>query len=274
MDQSQHRDRLRRGKRTLQVIAGEIDTAIDHVKKHSIDQPVTCEKGCSHCCYQMITATPAEGIGAVQYLAEQGRLREIDMDRLRDDVNMLFEDGMNMDKWWRLRRPCTFLADDGTCKVYPARPYPCRTHLVVSDPFQCSPENTQKGLTLVVDTRQVDHYAMDALGGACDAFDVMHTMVPWPLAIMWGLAYYNDGADGLRKRNEGTPFNDPYATLKYWTKLEFAEDGKTFVLHDDGGWQCRVCKCVHPERSDPLTCPRCGSIHGESPDDLQMGANI
>ncbi|MCA9683380.1 MAG: YkgJ family cysteine cluster protein [Myxococcales bacterium] len=41
--------------------------------------------------------------------------------------------------WRRLGHPCPILGDDGSCRVYEARPLSCRAHVHVEDPAHCEP---------------------------------------------------------------------------------------------------------------------------------------
>ncbi len=101
---------------------------------------VSCQKGCTGCCYQLVKATLAEGAAIAAHLLESGtyskfqpRLEEVTViaDECEKDEDPSF-------KYFKTKTPCAFLVD-GECAVYTARPAGCRSYFVTSDPSNCSP---------------------------------------------------------------------------------------------------------------------------------------
>lgn len=113
-----------------------------HAKGHDLG-PVTCTKGCSACCRQIVLAeiSEAEYIlarnpdavrRAMPKLLEHAQLAA----RIPHSIDTEEGTAAAADDYWQLDLPCAFL-EDGLCSVYEDRPIPCRTHFMLSDPALC-----------------------------------------------------------------------------------------------------------------------------------------
>lgn len=78
------------------------DRLLQNLRKNNIN--LNCKKGCCHCCQDNLTMTQAEA--AV--------------------IHKLFPN-IGTESPYPVGK-CPFLNDDGLCRIYPARPYICRTH--------------------------------------------------------------------------------------------------------------------------------------------------
>lgn len=78
-----------------------------------------CEQGCNACCSIDVSMTRLE---AEMISLKTGH----EMDR-----------GSSQTRGHR-GKPCTFLAEDGSCSVYDVRPFNCRTFHTLDDPKYCS----------------------------------------------------------------------------------------------------------------------------------------
>lgn len=92
-----------------------------------LSPPVACCRGCSHCCWNQVSLTPAEALYLGFHLLEtcsQERLAEIS--RRIDQVLGLIA-GKTRQEMASIRHetPCPLLLDDA-CSVHPARPLVCR----------------------------------------------------------------------------------------------------------------------------------------------------
>ena len=92
-----------------------------------LSPPVACCRGCSHCCWNQVSLTPAEALYLGFHLLEtcsQERLAEIS--RRIDQVLGLIA-GKTRQEMASIRHetPCPLLLDDA-CSVHPARPLACR----------------------------------------------------------------------------------------------------------------------------------------------------
>ena len=91
---------------------------------------VTCKKGCSFCCYIRVACTELEAKLIVDYCEQKGI--EIDEDKLNKLATLGIHDYMLSP-----HRRCTFLSEEGTCKIYEVRPMSCRNHFVTTPAYLC-----------------------------------------------------------------------------------------------------------------------------------------
>lgn len=111
-----------------------VQEAIDAQVK-SVPNRISCAKGCSFCCFQMVDITNDEAELLTQYASEEGI--EIDYDTLEKQIVN------NNDEYMALEaktRRCIFLDKEGGCSVYEHRPMACRKLIVVSDSKHCDTE--------------------------------------------------------------------------------------------------------------------------------------
>jgi Fe-S-cluster containining protein len=103
----------------------------DHASRLDRDE-IRCRKGCDHCCKGPVEVTTHEAALLLDAAARAG----IVLDRALIARQSQYDIGT-----WRSQpstdRACIFLAADGTCKVYAARPNACRKHFVSSEPALC-----------------------------------------------------------------------------------------------------------------------------------------
>lgn len=128
----------------------------DLLAEQTAEDLVPCQKGCAHCCEQMITVSLVEaeylvvrypriveevraelerqetlaqelGVDAMQ---SRGRTAREGLAALQSDASQRF-----LARWFYQRIPCAFLdPTTKTCRVYDARPIGCRTHFAVGHP--------------------------------------------------------------------------------------------------------------------------------------------
>ncbi len=105
-----------------------------------------CERGCSWCCHQWVSVTPAEAIGIAESLREafpdewMPRLRGLLASRCERIATMTgFAD------YERAQLPCAFLAGDGACGIYEWRPVMCRSYHSL-DRRQCAERHADGGV--------------------------------------------------------------------------------------------------------------------------------
>jgi len=109
---------------------------------------IPCSRGCSACCKQAIVANPFEAALIGVYISERPELRSLFIGRYASweaETKSIREDFMDwayrryaedLDdgrfKYTDFRAPCPFLEDD-VCRIYPVRPYCCRSYLATSE---------------------------------------------------------------------------------------------------------------------------------------------
>jgi Fe-S-cluster containining protein len=157
-------------KRTLHLLAARarnIGERIDAVNKAS-DKPVTCKRGCAHCCYQAIFATAAE---AAEIYRAHGATVEALLPAIRAQASAYaglavgtgLEQGLQTGAdvmalicapWWARHEACAFLdLATNECRIYASRPVACRAYQVVSDPVHCGTQDAHE-----VEIASVDKY--------------------------------------------------------------------------------------------------------------------
>ncbi|MBU1564377.1 MAG: YkgJ family cysteine cluster protein [Proteobacteria bacterium] len=104
---------LNRGRlKKLELLFYEMDTIYSFINQFTI-----CEKGCSHCCYNMVISISTLEIEWIK--------SELKINKLKRNPN---------------QKACPFL-NNGTCSIYKYRPFFCRTHNSFNDsPKWCMPD--------------------------------------------------------------------------------------------------------------------------------------
>jgi len=138
---------------------------------HELDEaetPISCRKGCSHCCYLLIEVDWYEAMILAKWVMEQDEAKRTPLIKSiranAKEARALFSkakvgktfmqptdkdadipDALFNDYFFKKRRPCPFL-EEGACTVYSHRPSPCRLHVVTSPSEYCSadPEYAEK----------------------------------------------------------------------------------------------------------------------------------
>jgi hypothetical protein len=120
---------LKDKKKALLDLYREIDR--DNAEKNAKhDPPTSCKKGCSFCCSIRVDATQLEVDVIVDYMKE----KHIKVSEERLKHQSVLE---TSEYFLSPHRKCTFLDDQGLCKIYPVRPFTCRNYFVVSPPEHC-----------------------------------------------------------------------------------------------------------------------------------------
>ncbi|MBD3242970.1 MAG: hypothetical protein GF331_20425, partial [Chitinivibrionales bacterium] len=156
------------------------------------DRTPTCSRGCQACCWHWvedvnsfeaeiladyvrrvfpervpsITQACRDDLDAIAELdaivARKLRERESEIRRQNaqiDSVDVLLA------CFYRLRRPCPLLDDDGCCLAYPVRPLTCRIYVSFSEPHRCDPDYIDEGAppTALLDLEERANAILDSL---------------------------------------------------------------------------------------------------------------
>jgi len=97
--------------------------------------PISCRKGCSHCCYTSVFITEDEA-ELLADIVSSG----YPIDRARLEEQAAPKDFREYIALPRATRKCVFLTDAGICGIYEDRPGSCRKYFVTSPPEQCIEE--------------------------------------------------------------------------------------------------------------------------------------
>jgi Fe-S-cluster containining protein len=148
----------------LHVIQGLSDVL---VKGAAEGVPVTCSKGCSACCYQIVPVSEVEAIHLANLISGMRPDRRAAVEArfagaaAKLKAAGLFDDLSNGTETPRERRreaayayfslgiPCPFL-EDRACSIYEHRPLRCREFLAVSSPAFCDTAGDDRIETLAL----------------------------------------------------------------------------------------------------------------------------
>jgi len=130
-------------KQALLALYREIDASNLKQQAEYTDPPISCKKGCSFCCSIRVDATQLEVDVVVDYMKEK---------HIKVSENTLkHQSVLDVGEYFLSpHRKCTFLDDQGLCKIYPVRPFACRNYFVVSPPEHCDTTQYPKHDTLGV----------------------------------------------------------------------------------------------------------------------------
>ena len=129
---------------------------------------ISCQTGCTHCCYHYVAVSFAHGIVIADYLYKsKGLLKQfldnyekwrIDGESIADEIDRIRIDALSSsmstqqlmvetrplsNRYLESHIPCPFLVDD-RCSIYAVRPMACSGHHSVSSPDCCAPGAQQK----------------------------------------------------------------------------------------------------------------------------------
>lgn len=114
----------------------------------------SCDKGCSHCCFIQVGASPREIDLIVSHMEKKNiGLNNESMIRLHEQSLIKDEKEYMMSMY----RRCVFLNDENRCSIYEVRPFACRNYFVYSEPEKC---NT---FTAEIGTKTLVHFSMNPL---------------------------------------------------------------------------------------------------------------
>jgi len=128
------------------------DLAVAKLIKKNVK--ISCAKGCSECCYQLIPVSQLEARYLCNLVTRMPKVKrqmykarfEQTFQRLQN--SQIIDELMNSEniadnitefalKYFQLGIPCPFL-EGGSCSIYPERPLRCREYLVTNDAVHCS----------------------------------------------------------------------------------------------------------------------------------------
>jgi Fe-S-cluster containining protein len=133
-----------------------LQTIFSVYEEWTFNKEFACEKGCAACCTQNVTMTAVEGEFLLQHVREHeldkwfaDSLWNSDVENTNQPIlthnafarNCLQGIETNTDPPPLQQKPCLFLAEDNSCKVYEARPFGCRCFFSLED---CRTSGTSK----------------------------------------------------------------------------------------------------------------------------------
>lgn len=143
------RSRVERAVVRLKVMQGEGSAFMERARRQA---PVSCDF-CEQpfCCNQVVAVSLLEAIAIVDWSDKhlRGTALRGKRDELEKQHRALMDPSMDQDRWYEQKVPCAFLSMEyetgPVCEIYSGRPTPCRTHLAVSPPELCDPDQASEG---------------------------------------------------------------------------------------------------------------------------------
>ncbi|WP_415716243.1 YkgJ family cysteine cluster protein [Maridesulfovibrio sp.] len=103
---------------------GMFNTMIDEL---TLNPPLACKRGCIYCCINQVSLTEPEALYLGFHLLENRSLKQLQDLKIKTQALLTELKGKNRQQIGMERHlhPCLFM-EDGTCSIYPARPFVCR----------------------------------------------------------------------------------------------------------------------------------------------------
>lgn len=122
----------------IEARVGAFMAALDRaVAKGLAGRPISCSKGCAHCCYLPVEAGLGEAVWAAIRVYQWADWRHF-AGTLTAHALEQTQRGYWGGEWFARHVPCPFLLGDGSCRIYDRRPVACRAHYVQSPPENCA----------------------------------------------------------------------------------------------------------------------------------------
>ncbi len=152
----------------IKALHEEIDHAATTISTH-LGEQLTCRNGCHDCCVDDITVFVIEA------------------DRIRNDFSSLLKN-----EFPHKAGKCAFLSDAGSCRIYAARPYVCRTQGL---PLRWQEATGESGVEKDVEYRDI-----------CPLNDNGPALETLAEIDCWQIGPVEEKLRGL----QATGYNDPY----------------------------------------------------------------
>jgi Fe-S-cluster containining protein len=157
---------------------------------------VSCSKGCSACCRQVVPVSAPEAWMLADLVARMpDELRLEVLSRFRSAAQTLQDNGMGKApllseavRYFRLGIPCPFLNADA-CGIYPYWPVVCHEYMVTSPAYMCSDPQAHSISIMPVRVRVSECLAEVA----AQLLDLGKTMIPLVRALEWAALHEAEG---------------------------------------------------------------------------------
>lgn len=118
--------------------------------------PMTCRKGCAHCCYTGVMITELEWEEMLNAARRKGIDLNAVLERAGKSVHRVaktLESGVDPEKvdWYKMviNQPCPFLEEDESCAIHENRPLDCRTMVAFREVCDTKKlEHAQRGVVI------------------------------------------------------------------------------------------------------------------------------
>jgi len=146
--------------------------------------PVTCRKGCHHCCYNPIAISVLEGITIFQWLQDQRLWTTTLKEKFQEAQSSTL--GLSIPVWLLSQIPCPLLdLEEGVCIAYGGRPLTCRITASTGDPYYCHPHRVVDAAGVVPRTDTLERvYAHEKT--LLRLIHTHHSIIPLAAAVLLG----------------------------------------------------------------------------------------
>lgn len=132
-------NQMPRGEARISHLHKNIDEAVEKDLEDQTDRPpVSCKKGCAHCCHLFVMCTHEEA----DLIYKVAKKRNIPLSRKRLEYQARFKNPGDYFTRFGKRTKCVFLNDKNECMIYEHRPISCRKYLALSPPEKCLPDES------------------------------------------------------------------------------------------------------------------------------------
>jgi Fe-S-cluster containining protein len=153
------------------------------IRRLQLHDDIKCKPACSACCNRQIHITAAEALIIQDQLEKSGQWPEVEK---RAKALVLLSRDTPPISWFKMNIMCPVL-DPVTklCTAYEARPTPCSTHFVRSDPSQCDPWMMKSGDYDPIDFMDLHEKFSQSLAKIVDGYGVLALKLPMPIALIF-----------------------------------------------------------------------------------------
>ncbi len=145
----------------------------NQILQKQISDSIRCGKSCDFCCKQTVRITLDEAFSILRYCTDQNI--EINWDYLIEQRFTEHNDHLSMKS-----KNCSFLTQNGDCKIYDARPMSCRKLFSLDDPIKCkNPKASNPKMFLIPDAEII----ASACFSACENGSLAEMLVKAQLLI-------------------------------------------------------------------------------------------
>jgi Putative zinc- or iron-chelating domain len=124
-----------------QFKASRIRISSNYERSVVAERPVSCHKGCHHCCRYPVLTSILEALTVYRGIVQKRLWTSILKARFEETSDRVR--GLSVEVWILSQIACPLLDEaTGTCLAYDSRPFSCRTVYSRSDPHLCDPSHS------------------------------------------------------------------------------------------------------------------------------------
>lgn len=213
------RSAARRVTRRLPVIREEVDARYNRqLVEEQLGTTVACQKGCAHCCHQLVSVSMMEAVDIHLHVQKHPLLAYRVRQWVSAQVPLLMK-GMTAPQWFALQKRCVFLDGNNACSIYERRPFPCRWLMALGTADNCR-LGAEDAMVKRPDHRPALEYTYVNTSVEAERADLPVGAIPLPLGLQWADILWNQGKDALRRhiKSTGIPAYSHVEHLLYWAQ--------------------------------------------------------